>query len=778
MIKTHSHMNKIFITLLTLVVSHVSFSQCIPKMPMNANMEKTLEYEWAQKQVFESKQMADSENLNEWTHIGFGNLSISDVQKHNGQSSLLLQSPVRGENDMNDPDGRGVPWGVSSAVCNVQGEDWFDWNRISFWVYPDLPNTRIVSLSMIFHNDGEEKVPDVYDRNGLNYQILENHKWNKVYWEIAHLARDKVTGVEFRYRLQGSEPESSDTVKYYFNEFSLEKIKADYYEGWNVAEDYLAYNHIGYVTGKPKTALSSNSAEQKFSLLNASTKNVVLEKPVVIKETPVGEFGIMDFSEIDQEGTYILKTGEIETKPFKIGQFNNVYRNSNIKTINHFYSQRCGVPIAGIHSYCHEDWLCHHKDRSIVINGGWHDAGDLSQGLVNTTEAAYAMFLLSEKLKDTDTELAERILEEAVWGLEWILRTLFGDGYRAVWSTMVIKTDGIIGTIDDASSEAQNNPEANLLASKTEALAAKVLENTNPVLALYSLNCAKEDWEFAIAAIQNLTVDLAGAALNTGIALYEITNDDKYKNAAIKYGSYILECQQTANLSNDIKLKGFFYRNSVKENILHYSHRGHEQDLVIGLVSLCELFPDDDDFELWNNAIILYAEYYKNISKYTDPYYMIPAGIYDLNSARNNVEAEQIKSGFKLNDRYFMKSFPTWTALRGNSGTILSQVKGLTTAANYLNDKELKDMCYKQLDWHLGMNPFCQSLMYGEGYRFAAQYSALSGNIVGGLPVGVQTHSNKDLPYWPAENCYNWKEIWVHPSSRWLWIMTDYLGEF
>jgi len=57
------------------------------------------------------------------------------------------------------------------------------------------------------------------------------------------------------------------------------------------------------------------------------------------------------------------------------------------------------------------------------------------------------------------------------------------------------------------------------------------------------------------------------------------------------------------------------------------------------------------------------------------------------------------------------------------------------------------------------------------------KYTALSGDMVGSLPVGIQTRKNADLPYWPAANCYNYKEVWVHPSSRWLAIMADLLGD-
>ena len=66
--------------------------------------------------------------------------------------------------------------------------------------------------------------------------------------------------------------------------------------------------------------------------------------------------------------------------------------------------------------------------------------------------------------------------------------------------------------------------------------------------------------------------------------------------------------------------------------------------------------------------------------------------------------------------------------------------------------------------------------MYGEGYDYASQYSAMSGNMVGQMPVGIQTRLNRDIPYWPTSNCYVFKETWVFPPARWLWIMQDLVG--
>ncbi len=740
----------------------------IPAMPMVMPYENTLEYTWSQKEVLNSKLLSDAESIGAWEHSGaYGTLTLSKERAYKGESSLLITSPTKGAS--NPPGGR--PWGVSGAFYKVDNEDWTDWNRISFWIYPDLPGFKVVSINTIFFNDGEDKVPDV--KNGHNFQVLENQKWNKVYWEIEHLGREKVTGFVIQYRLQGNEPGATDTARYFIDEVYFEKVEPDHFEGWDVQSGEIAYNHSGYVTGLLKTAITPDPSAKTFSLINEESGAKVLEGSVESRNTPLGTFQVIDFTQFNTAGTYILEAGKLRTKPFRINSFTEVYRSSIIKTINHFYTQRCGYAIDGIHDACHLDWLCHHGDLSVNIHGGWHDAGDVSQGLGNTAEGAYAMMVLAEKLKKSDPTLADRLLEEARWGVAWVMKTRFGDGYRNTWATKDMWTDDIIGSSDDYQSRASSGAQPNFVSAITEATASIAFKTKDIFFSDYALKCAREDFDFAAEKIQPLmAVDLAGVALHAALALYEATSEEKYKEAAIKYADYIVTCQQQTDLDSDVALKGFFYRDSKKETILHYPHRGNEHNVVVGLTKICRLIPDNAE---WKKALQLYAEYYKGIAEYTAPYYMIPAGVYDLSKARDEVETEQIKQGIRLNDRYYIKRFPVWGEFRGNSGIILTQSKGLAEVANLLNDKELQNLAYHQLEWHLGKNPFAQSLMYGEGYRYAGQYSVMSGNLVGGLPVGVQTHFNRDLPYWPAENCHNWKEIWVHPSAIWLLLMADFI---
>jgi hypothetical protein len=336
------------------------------------------------------------------------------------------------------------------------------------------------------------------------------------------------------------------------------------------------------------------------------------------------------------------------------------------------------------------------------------------------------------------------MLEEAKWGLDWLLKTRFGDGYRVYWATMDFWTDGIIGTADDRSPVVPRETMGamfslaplNFHGARAQAKAAILLMEKDPIFADYALRCAKEDWDFATENIDKMTLGIAGIALNASLSLYEATKDDKYKSAAISYGDYILQCQQQDNLSDEVSIKGFFYPDSTRQNLpFPRSIGGDEKFTVTGLVGLLQAFPDHEDVKKWESAIRLYGEYCKDIAAYTDPYFMLPAGIYDLKDAKDQIEEAKIRNGARLSDRYYLRNFPVWTTGRGNSSALLSKAIGLAAVAKYLDDQELMDLSQRQFGWFLGVNPFNQTIMWGEGYRHQALYCPLIGNVVAPFPA-------------------------------------------
>jgi hypothetical protein len=739
-----------------------------PPMPMPVDRAETADARWLKKPVIESKVLDDMENPAAWSHRGQGTLSFTAERCKDGRQSIRLVSPTVIEKP-NTSSGR--PGGEAVLRRNVPGEDWGLYNRISFWVYPHLPKFQVISLLVKFCNDGSEKLPGSQTRGALHYVLLKPDQWNQVAWEIPHLTRDKVTAVEFVYRLQGNEPGATKSVQFDFDRLELQKVEADHWEGWNVAPGRIALSHSGYLPDGEKKAIAGDLTAASFELIDAATNKPLLTKPLQTVNTHLGRFQVLDFSEVKRPGAYFLRAGKVATRPFPIGD--DVWKRSIWKTVNFFYAERCGCAVPGVHQVCHADWQCAHNGRTIVINGGWHDAGDLSQGLVNTSESAAAMLVLAERLKKSDPVLARRLNEEAKWGLAWILKTRFGDGYRVNWATMDYWTDGIIGTADDTFTKAGNAPFENFLAAATEALAARLLKDSDPPLAAACLAAARDDWRFAVEKTDKPHLELAAAGAQASIELFRATGEKAFSEKAVELADVILASQQREPMTQwSVPLSGFFYSGPDRRGILHYFHRGHEQAPVVALADLCAVLPEHPQQPQWRAAVVLHSDYLKRIAEYTAPYCMLPASVYRLDGG-DAYYRQQVLQGIKLDEQHYLRLFPVWWDFRGNHGTVLSQAKALSAAARVRNDPQLAELCRKQLQWVVGRNPFAQSTMYGEGYDYGPQYSAMSGDLVGSLPVGIQTRLEKDFPFWPTSTCYNYKEVWVHPSARWLSILAD-----
>lgn len=738
--------------------------------PLPVDESRTAEKRWLGKEVLASRVLDRIEDESRWALVEQGKLSFTEERAKLGQRSVRVTSPTTSSKQY-QTEAPGRPHGKSSVMRKVDGENWQDYNRVAFWVYPTFPGFRTISMSVVLHNEGTLRVPDDYLREGIHYFLLQPDQWNLVVWEIEHLSRDKVTGLEFAYRLQGSDVGAAREIRYELGGIELQRVEPDYAEGWAVAPGRIAYSHSGYARSAVKTAYASGMSAATFQVRDSRTGAVVLDKAVARMESAIGTYQLMDFSELAEEGEYRIAAGELQSEPFRVGE--SVWADSIWKTLNFFYCLRCGTEIPGIHGACHRDFRCEHDGKQIVVNGGWHDAGDLSQGLVNTAEAVYAMLELAEATESSDAALAQRLKEEAKWGLDWVVKTRFGDGYRAVWMTMDLWTDGIIGTVDDEVHPAGNDPMSNYVASAAEAMASRVYGESDPIAGAAYLQTAREDWQFARESEEPLHVITAAQGVLASIELYRCTGEKRYSSVAVDLADYVMACQQTELPEWDVPVRGYFYATPEQARILHFPHRGHEQAPIVALCELVRLFPEHPSAEAWRARVSLYADYVEQIAAYTQPYGMLPAGVYDLLESGEPAYREQVLSGIRLSDRYYLRLFPVWYAMRGNSGTVLSQTKGVSAAARLLARPSLWRLVDQQLEWTVGSNPFGQSLMYGEGYDYAAQYTATSGDICGSLPVGIQTNRHHDLPYWPAQNCYNYKEVWVHPSSRWLWIMAD-----
>ncbi|MHA4808603.1 glycoside hydrolase family 9 protein [Flavitalea flava] len=797
--------------------------------PLTVKFENSASYRWLNKKVLDSRLLDDMETLDNWSGYTVGgdpivdarvtnkakeaanvaDVSLSSEQVHSGKQSLLLRTPTR----LEGPAPRnGRSWGRSGIKRHFAGDDWSGFNRLSFWIYANLPGFYTTALDLRLYNNGKQKLPGLFGQEGETSIILRNHEWNHVVWEIGNVARDRIKDFEISYGLSGSGPGEADSIKFFFDRLDLERVEPDKTEGWEVWPGRISYSHAGYQAGGEKTAIANGLDAAAFELIDQANGEVVLSKPVRNENTHLGNFQVMDFSEIRQPGTYVLRAGAVSTHPFPIG--GEVWESSVWKALNFFYTERCGAEIPGVHGVCHRDWICVHDNKRMLINGGWHDAGDLTQGLGNTGEITYGLFSLAERLheRNENPALYERVLEEARWGLDWILKTSFGDGYRNAGSISSRRTNGIIGDDDDLSATARNNPQDNFVASAAEAIAARVLKESDPRLAAQALKTAQADWQFGVAgmdSIKNKLIKSPGRGASAGVTegiwtgtfdsdniefetaaegilaavdLWKATGDHRYEKKAADWSQLIVGAQQRKRTDWDIPLTGFFYTGREKDRVLHFVHRGRQQAHILALTELCQAFPDHQDWMKWYSVVTLYSEYVKTVTKYTEPYKVFPASIYNDSEYRKVPESrresfrKQVLNGVPLGKGNYLRLFPVWMDYRGHFGTILPEAQALAAAAQLRGDLPSARLATHQLEWVIGRNPFSQSMMWGEGYDYVPLYTPSSGDMVGGLPVGIQTREENDVPYWPVQATWTYKEIWVHPVARWVWLMKDLLG--
>lgn len=793
------------LSLLALGPSFAAESFSFPaRVPMKEEFTHSLRYVWLNKEVHESRLLHDMESLSGWSASGIGQIELSGERAIEGSASLRFRTSLRDEALIErSPGGRMM--GSAAAVLRFsEPQDWSDFNRLALWVYVHPSDVRVHTFYLTFTClDAPSSINDPPSASVI--QGLTPGEWNYALWEIPSLRRDRVTEFQIRKLTTGHDAEEDGTVTYDFDRLELQRVDAEMYEGWLVAPGKIAYQHVGYLPDEPKVAIASDLTASRFQLRETRSGRVVLTRAVRTVKNAWGEFQILDFSDVRAPGEYFLWADGRTSRPFAISD--TLWLEPVRKALNFYYCLRCGFDVPGIHPECHRDLQGEHNGVKKRINGGWHDAGDLSQGSFRTAMAVYAMLQLREQLErcESDPALQERLLEEALWGLDWLLRTRFGDGYRITWSGMGIYTDGILGTLDDPVRRAQNNPWENFIAAGVEALSHRVLAERDPGRAAECLQAAEEDWQAAVQ-LQPQWLDEGQVVLTGGgvidnhtpfyhrwfsggtyltlswgilssLHLYEPTGRAEYAERAVDYGRLLLRCQEREFLDG-IPLTGFFYTSPEKLAIVNHRHAAFEESPLLALSALCRAFPDHEDWIEWYGAATLHSEYFlKRGAGYTAPYFVLPNAVFRKSDTLSVPDPElreamlrQYNEGTRLSEEYALRAFPIWTTRthHGNTAVLLSQTLALAAAAQLRRDEDSENLARAQLRWVFGGNPFSQSFMYGEGYDYPPLYGYNPGDVVGALPVGMDCVRD-DKPFWSASNHSTFKEIWGVPVSRFLW---------
>lgn len=209
---------------------------------------------------------------------------------------------------------------------------------------------------------------------------------------------------------------------------------------------YLRINQLGYLPSDSKIAIAFSQQPRPdlaFEVVEAETNITVWGSQKINADAgPYGNFDHhyrLDFSSFRQKGFYRIKiTGAPRlSRPFSIGD--DVYSGMHDEVLKYIRKQRCGYnPFL--------DQVCHQKDgRSVYgpmpdstfidVSGGWHDAADYLRYMLTSGNTVGRLLFTYREIEDKSifddsyNDLGQPtpngipdILDEAKWGLDWMLK--------------------------------------------------------------------------------------------------------------------------------------------------------------------------------------------------------------------------------------------------------------------------------------------------------------------------------------------------------------------
>ncbi len=610
------------------------------KFPFRTLIEPAYEHSmmrrYLEKEVHDSRPVDDMETDRGWRLIeGRAELAYTRETARTGTRSLRWRMAMKDWEHLRATSKDGSltqqhGGNVAAVLQFAEPQDWTPYNRLSMWVYVHPATMHSYSFNIAFQCEGYRPGPTA--PLAVHFiQDLEPGRWNRVVWEIPDLPRDRVVSFTIANLLRGNGAEEGGVVTYNIDRIDLERVDAEKYEGWEVAPGRIAFHHAGYRPTDPKVALATGAGAEEFELAEAASGRTAARFPVRPLTTPKGRFEELDFSSFAQPGRYFLRCGGAASGAFDITE--DLWCGTIEKVLNFYYAMRCGFPVPGVHGECHQDLRGRRGDALKVINGGWHDAGDLSQGSHRTGASLYGMVRTYEELcrRDSHPGLRERLLEEICWGLDWLLKTRFGDGYRITWFCAHVYTDNVVGTADDTIADARHTAFENFLFCAVAAHAARLLAEVEPERASAALDAAAEDYRATLKRCEDwsdASRDEAAFGAMAAVQLYRTTGLASYAADAAAFGRHLIECQEQSFVDG-IPVVGYYYTDTSRGGIVHDLHLSFEGAPGVALEALCEALPDHEDWMDWYGAALLHSQYFlAQGATVSAPFCMLPNSVW------------------------------------------------------------------------------------------------------------------------------------------------------
>ncbi|MBN1501567.1 MAG: glycoside hydrolase family 9 protein [Spirochaetes bacterium] len=550
----------------------------------------------------------------------------------------------------------------------------------------------------------------------------------------------------------------------------------------------IFHNHLGYNLNSAKKAIinSPNLPEN----LNFQIKSVSGETKYTGAITFSGKvdqwkdfnFHVLDFSSLCEEGLYYIEVNHdnksVRSDKFKICA--NLIRNQLLPDIaTYFKAQRSSgrfdktdysIPFFG------------KRKGKRDVHGGWYDAsGDMSKYLSHLSYANFMNpqhipmsiwnFLESAENSKNETALKNRMIDEAVYGADFLVRMQDNSGYfyQTVfdgWSKdltrrMICSYSTQKGILSEKYQAGFRQGGGTAIAALARVSALKETFGDYSSKTYYSaaekgfLHLQKHNLRYLPNGEENIIDDYC--ALLAACELYRARNRKIWYEAAVK---------RTISLCGRLnQIRNYTWWTADNNKTRPFYHAADAGLPVISLLRFYEI-ADDETRDLIRNTVKNSLQSEMDVtSEVNNPFGYARQVIKPLTG--------EIKSSF-----FIPHENETGYWWQGENARLASLSSAALTAIKILGCPEIKDRLQAyaadQINWILGMNPFDICMIHGKG-KNNPDYVDFLPNISGGICNGITSgfKNENDIDFLPTEcqNSYNetwrWSEQWI-PHASWM----------
>lgn len=496
-----------------------------------------------------------------------------------------------------------------------------------------------------------------------------------------------------------------------------------------------------------------------------------------------------DFSNLATAGKYSLEValGDAHaSSPAFIVSDNATFVTTAAAVLDYFHANRHTNP-ADKHIRVFD------TQRYVNVWGGWKDAGGdngkyLSHlsyaNYFNPQQTAMVVWALAASHDAAlplyrEAGLDKRVVEEALWGADYLHRLLDPEGYFYMtvfdqWASgaerMVVGYVGIEGvyTKDFQAAFREGGgvaiaglARASRLSKATgiqgEFSAAQYLQDAERAFAHLQANNLK----YCDNGVENIIDDYT--ALLASVELYRDTQKDTYLEAAR---------QRAHNLNQRLTGEGWFRSDNGARPYYHAADAGFP---IVSLVQYLDIERDTTRADAARKTIKRALDYQLALTdKVANPF---DYARQNFRTYKNGKAGDQLMEGFFIphanETGYWWQGESARLASLATAAILGGRIVASDPATRFGVSPRLAEFAQNQLDWTLGRNPFDICLLYGFGGKNVPSAVSAGVHVRGGISNGITGATASDegrgivFAPGPDDNNWRWLEQWL-PHSTWF----------